>query len=75
MYTCNKIPVSKLFNSHVANLREFQTFNEFDKYIDRCKFLTEIEALIRKLEKKYFIEIAEHDNGTVAIYVNNMPIE
>lgn len=75
MYSSNKIPISKLFNSHVANLRYFQSYNDFDKYIDRSKFLTEIEALIRKLEAKYFIEIAEHDNGTIAIYVNNLPIE
>lgn len=75
MYSCNKIPVSKLYNSHVANLRDFQAYNKFDEYIDRSKFLTEIEALIRKLEAKYFIEIAEHDNGTIAIYVNNLPIE
>ena len=75
MYSSNKIPVSKLFNSHVANLRDFQAHHNFDEYVERSKFLTEIEKLIRRLEFDYFVEIAEHDNGTIAIYVNNLPIE
>lgn len=75
MYSFNKRQPSKLFRSHLANLRLFSTGEDFDLFIERSEFLTEVENIIKKFERKYFVEFAEHDNGTIAIYVNNLPIK
>lgn len=75
MYSSNKIKPCKLYRSHLANLREFSIGKDFDNYVKRSEFLTEIESILKKLECKYFMEFSEHDNGTIAIYVNNLPID